>query len=148
MINLPSRYDTTTPFARLPDLIDKLFRESFIAPAAFDRFFDGVRISNLLETKDAFIVQLVLPGVDPEKIQIQVVDRQLLIKASCEVPTVENATYLYHGLHSDDFSEVFTLPTEVLGDQAKATYERGILLVTLPKAEYAKPKVIEVHTSK
>jgi HSP20 family molecular chaperone IbpA len=37
---------------------------------------------------------------------------------------------------------------EVLGDKADATYDRGILLITLPKAEYARPKVIEVHTTK
>lgn len=147
MINLPTRYDTTTPFTRLPDLIDRLFRESLIAPTALDRFVDSGRTSNLLETKDAFVVQVVLPGVNPDEMQIQVVERQLLIKASCQIPTVENATYLYHGLRSDEISEVFTLPMEVLGDEAKATYERGILLVTLPKAEYAKPKVIEVHTS-
>jgi HSP20 family protein len=145
MINLPARYETGTPFTRLPDLIDKLFRESFIAPTAFDRFFDGVRTSNLLETKDAFIVQLVLPGVDPEKIDIQVVDRQLLVKAAFVIPTVEHATYLYHALHSGEYSETFTLPMEVLGDKAEATYDRGILLVTLPKAEHAKPTMIEVH---
>lgn len=146
MMNLPTRYETGTSFTRLPDLIDKLFRESFIAPTAFDRYFDGVRASNLLETKDEFIVQLVLPGVDPENIQIQVVDRQLLVKASCVIPTVENATFLFHALHSGEYSEAFTLPMEVLGDKAQATYDRGILLVTLPKAEYAKPTMIEVHT--
>lgn len=147
MINLPTRFENATPFTRLPDLIDKLFRESIIAPTVFDRLSDVVRTSNLLETKDAFIVQLMLPGVDPEKIQIQVVDRQLLVKAPCVIPTVENSTYLFHGLHSGEFAETFTLPMEVVGDRAEATYDRGILLVTLPKAEYAKPKVIEVHTS-
>jgi HSP20 family protein len=150
MANVPARFQPEIGFTRLPDMIDQLFRESFVLPNRFERFFDGRKIaglSNLLETDNAFVVQLVLPGVDPEKIEIQVVQQQLTIKATCFIPPVDKAVYVWHGLVTEEFSEVFTLPMEVVGDKAEAHYDKGILTITLPKVEYAKAKAIKVHAT-
>lgn len=145
---IPTRFEPTKSLTRLPDLIDRLLQESFVVPTQFDRLVDGRRNCNLLETEGSFVVQLILPGVERKSIQILVVSQTLTIKAIRSVPTVENATYLWRGLTNDEFIEVFTLPTEVESDRADASYEDGILVITLPKVEYAKPKVIAVHTHK
>jgi HSP20 family protein len=147
-MNTPPRYQPEFSLTRLPDMIDQLFRESFVFPTRFERVFDWKRFSNLLETEKAYIVQLVLPGVEFNNVNVQVVGRQLTIKAVCDIPMVENATYLWNGLTSYEFSEVFTLPFEVVGDKAEATYDLGILTITLPKLEYAIPKPIKVHANK
>jgi len=148
MINAPTRYQPEFSLTRLPDMIDQLFRESFVFPTRFERFFDTRRYSNLLETEKAYIVQLMMPGIDINKVNVQVVGRQLTIKATCEIPTYEHAAYLWHGLVDEEFAEVFTLPLEVVGEKAEATYDLGILTITLPKLEQAIPKPIKVHAYK
>lgn len=148
MNTTPTRYEPAKSLTRLPDVIDRLFQESFVVPTQFDRFLDGRRNCNLLETEVSFLVQLALPGVDLTSIQIQVVGQTLTVKAIRSIPAIENATYVWRGLTNDEFVEVFTLPTEVESEKAEATYENGVLFITLPKVEYAKPKVIEVHTTK
>jgi HSP20 family protein len=147
MPNTPVRYRPETSLTRLPDVIDQLFRDSFVMPTRFERFFDGKRAANLLETDADYIVQLVIPGVDPKGLQINVVGQQLTIKAVCTIPTTEHATYLYHGLFGEEFSDVFTLPAEVDGEKSEARYVNGVLTITLPKAENARPKVIKVATT-
>jgi HSP20 family protein len=149
MANTLTPYRPTNTFARFPDVIDRLFRDSFTIPT-FNNLFDGIRVnSNLLETNDTFILQFALPGIlDVSKLQIQVVGQQVTIKGVCTLPTFENATYLWHGLQGDEFSEMFTLPTEVDGDHTTAVYDAGILSITLPKSEYAKPRSVKVQMVK
>jgi HSP20 family protein len=148
MINPLTRFPSDMTFTRFPEWIDELFRESFVLPNRFFRFFDVRRYSNLIETDESYIVQIMLPGVDPETLKIEVVGRHLTVTATIKVPVVEKGVYLFQGLMSQEFTEVFTLPVEVLGDKAVANYEYGVLSITLPKLEYAKPKKIEVHTTK
>ena len=145
MINAPLRYQPEFSLTRLPDMIDQLFRESFVLPARVDPYFDWRKFSNLIETEKAYIIQLVLPGIDLTKVNVQVVGRQLTVKAFCEIPKFEHGTYLWKGLVSQEFSEVFTLPLEVAGEKAEATFEFGILTIKLPKLEHAIPKPIKVQ---
>jgi len=147
MINSLTRYQPDLAFTRLPEMIDQLFRDSFVFPTRFG-YFDVRRNSNLLETDNEYIVQLMLPGVDPKTLKIQVVGRQVSVTASIVIPKVEKAVFLVEGLVSQEFSEVFTLPVEVVGDKADAVYEYGILTIKMPKLESARPKMIEVHTTK
>jgi HSP20 family protein len=143
-----TRFQPEVGFTRLPDMIDQLFRDSFVVPKRFGQFFDGALPANLIETENAFIVQLALPGITMEQFEIQVVGQQLTVKAAYVIPVVEKATYLWRGLTGEEFSQVFTLPAEVLGEKAEASYEYGILTITLPKTEYAKPKMVKVNTIK
>lgn len=137
----PYRPTTLTNF---PDMVDRFFRDTLVRP--FEPLFDGLRISaNLLETDEAYIVQMVIPGVtDVSKLTIQVTGQQLTLRGVSEVPIYENATYIYHGLQGQEFSEMFTLPSDVDGEKAVADYKAGILTITLPKAEHAKPRTIKV----
>lgn len=135
-----------TPLTRLPDMIDQLFRESFVMPR-FDRLFEAGRYSNLMEINDSLVVQLLLPGVNVETIHIEVVGQQLTVKATFDIPTFPDAKYIWNGLKAGEFAEIFTLPMEVTGEKAKATYDLGILTITLPKTEYAKAKVISVDVT-
>ncbi len=144
MPNTLTRYNPEIRFRRFPDMIEQLFRESLAVPPKYDTWFDARRVTNLLETESAFIVQLMVPGIDPEKVVIQVVGQALTVKGTCFVPTYENATYLWHGLFGEEFSEVFTLPMEVYGEKVEASYLHGILTITLPKTELAKPKTVKI----
>lgn len=143
-------YETPTSLTRLSDVVDRLFRESFIPPMLFEREFDGFTrlLNNLWETNESFIIQAALPGIDPEKVELRVSGRQLTIKGTYEVPPIEKATALRLNLAKGEFSEVFTLPMDVDGEKAAARYEHGILTITLPKTEQVKVKEIKVVTAK
>lgn len=137
-----------TPMTSFPDMVDRFFRDTFVRP--FEPLFDGLRVSaNLLETDETYIVQIVVPGIsDVSSLTIQVTGRQLTLRGTTEIPTFEGATYIYCGLEGQEFSEMFTLPSDVNGEKAVADYHAGILTITLPKAEYAKPHTIKVTVPK
>jgi HSP20 family protein len=145
-----TRYTPTTgtELTRLPDMISRLFDESFVMPSVFDRSFRQVLGSNLYETDDEYIVHVALPGIDAEQMDIQVTGQQLTLKGSYSIPTPENATVVWKGIGESSFVESMTLPGEVDTSKAGARYEHGILSITLPKTEHAKPKSITVSVAK
>jgi len=147
MANAPTRYEPASSFPRLPDVIDQLFRESVIAPNYVNRYFNGTQRANLLETNETYVVQLAVSGIDTDKLNIEIVGQQLVIKGLCTVPEVVDATYLMHGLFADEFTDTLELPMEVDGEKATASYHRGILTITMPKAEHAKPKTVKIQTA-
>jgi HSP20 family protein len=100
------------------------------------------------EDKDKFTVTLELPGLQREDIAVQIEDDSLVISGERKSETVSEGTEVhrrerYHG----KFSRALTLPVAVAPDQVKAAYKDGILTVTLPKAEAAKPKHIDVSVN-
>lgn len=141
-----------TTFPRLPDLIDRLFSESFVVPAAFSDFWGGKAIPtlpvNLYELNDAYVFEVALPGINLANLEIQVVGRQITFKGVFAATAPENAKWIWHGLPSGEFYETLALPFEVEREKVEAKYENGILGITLPKVEYAKPKSIPVVTTK
>ena len=153
MTNGLTRYAPRPTATRLPDLVDRLVQESFVAPAFFNQFFEGrprgsMLPANLLETTDSYVVQVALPGITLDALDIQVMGREVTIKGKVEVPAPENGTWIWQGIPGGEFAETFTLPIEVEGDSASATYENGILWLTLPKVEHARPKNIKVNVTK
>ena len=137
---------------RLPDLMDRLFRESFVMPSMVDRAVGGTGRPtlpvNLFETADGYILHVALPGLDPEKIDLQVVGREVSIKGQFEVAVPENASWVWQGIPSGEFFETYTLPVEVQGDSTEASYDQGILSLKLPKAEHLRPRSIKVRVAK
>ena len=136
----------TTP-SRLPDVIDKIFRDSFVVPTPLERFFDGSRrgpTCNLLETDDAYILQFLLPGALPEKFGLKVTGREVQLEGVVQPPQIQGAHYLWRGFEGGEFTEIYTLPAEVDGDRAQAEFTHGILTITVPKADSVKPKTVQV----
>jgi HSP20 family protein len=129
---------------RLHALLDELLLER--TPAGEPALPAAGRIaSNLLETWGAYWVQLCLPAVDPESLQVQVVARQLTVSGKYHVPKIETATALREEIATGEVFEEVMLPGEVDGDKAEAHYDRGILTVRMPKVAYLKPASIKVQ---
>jgi HSP20 family protein len=147
-----SRYQPQTTVTRLPDLVDRLFRESFVMPTLWDRTAGGMTRPmlpvNLFETADSYVFHASLPGVKPENLDIQVTGKELTIKGTFEVNTPENGNWLWQGIPTGQFYETFTLPAEIDSANIQASYDYGILSVVLPKAEHVKPKNIKVNVTK
>lgn len=125
-------------WAGLENEIDRLFESALgdAAPSAFDGSFPV----DLYEDKDNLYVRAELPGVNREAINVEVVDGYLTLQASRKTGEGEKASEL-------SFSRSISLSEEVQTDKITALYENGVVTVTLPKKEEAKPRKITVQVN-
>lgn len=114
-----------------------------------DRFFgkDGwgrtqsVPSVNVKENGDSFIVEVAASGMDKNDFKIDVEDDVLTISAEKKQEKKdETEKYTRREFSYNSFSRSFTLPENVNGDQIKASYENGMLVIKLPKKEVADVK--------
>jgi HSP20 family protein len=97
------------------------------------------------EDKEAFSIRAELPGMKREDIEVSLQDGALIISGERKAEQVHEGTEVHRQERFyGRFTRALTLPTAVAGDKVKAQYKDGILTVTLPKAEEAKPKAITV----
>jgi len=122
----------------------------------FDKFFDewpGIsRLRNFVpamdvyQTKDGVVVETPLAGMNPADINISVENDVLTVEGKSEHKSeVDDKNYYRQEVRSGSFHRSVALPAAVDGDRAKATYEKGVLKITIPKAERAKPKTVKVE---
>jgi HSP20 family protein len=131
---------------RLRQEVDRLF--NFFLPgteAFFSRVYPAV---NLTEDGDNFYVRAELPGVKPENLDISVVEGRLLVRGERKVQA-ENPEANYHRREREAgfFRRTITLPSRVSQEKVSASMKNGVLTITLPKAEEAKPRKIAVKTT-
>jgi HSP20 family protein len=122
--------------ANLQDELDRLFESPLTgwAPAL-----------DVHEDKDSFSIRVELPGMRREDIEVSLQDGALVISGERKEEKVTEGTEVHRQERFyGRFSRALTLPSAVAGDKVKAQYKDGILTVTLPKAEEAKPKAITI----
>jgi HSP20 family protein len=103
--------------------------------------------ANLHETPDAFVVELPLPGVKPEDVELTVKENVLVLQAKREWQAPEGAKTIWQGFRGGQWEQRFTLPGEVNPDKVSASLEYGVLRLELPKAEHTKPRTIRINAS-
>jgi HSP20 family protein len=103
---------------------------------------------DILEEADAIRIITEVPGVKPENVKISIENNVLTIRGDKE-QVAEERTEKVHRYERTygTFERSFTLPSTVNPSAIQATYEHGLLIVTLPKAEQAKPRQIEVQVA-
>lgn len=152
MSNEVVRWEPFNEMVSLRDAVNRLFEDSFIRPGAWPLPFDGGSFSvpaDVIETKDNIVVKMSAPGVKPEDIDISVVGETLAIKGEMKSEEqFEEGSYIRKERRFGSFQRVFSLPTSVASEKAKAEFENGVLTLTLPKAEEAKPKSIRITLKK
>ena len=126
----------------------RMLRESLSWPLyePFTFFGDDGRMFmpvDIQQTKDNVIVKSVLPGVKLEDVDISIEDCVLTIKGE-----IKEAEYIHRESFTGDFCRSVTLPDGLDADKAEATMENGVLTVTIPRLEEAKPKSIKVKPVK
>ncbi len=104
---------------------------------------------DLYETDDAIVLKATVPGVKPDDLQISITGDVLTLRGEVrEDAEEEGATYYLRERRYGSFSRSIRLPAPVVADEAEATFEHGVLTLVLPKAEEARPKIIEVKGKK
>ncbi len=102
---------------------------------------------NVWETPESIHVELEVPGLKSDQLDISVVGDQLSIKVERPEPTEENATYHRRERAVGSFLRVVQLPAEVDADRVGAELHQGVLTIQLPKAATAKPRKIQVTSA-
>ena len=138
-----TRYNPFNEAISLRDAMDRLFEDSFI-PRAFGSFSNRGVTANLFETQEGFILQVPMPGVNPEAVEITAQQDTLTLKWETKVTTPEGATVHWNGFQAGQFQQSFTLPAAINPERAEASYADGILTLNLPKAEHVKAHTVKV----
>ncbi len=139
-------------FGRLTDLrdeIDRLFESPLADVARSARLFSGwTPALDLYEEKDNLVVKVELPGMKREDIDVSLHEGSLSISGERKSEEKHQDADAYRmERFFGRFQRTVTLPTPVAGDKVKAQYKDGILTITLPKTEEAKPKRIDVNVN-
>lgn len=138
------------PFSELVSLrqaMDKLFEDSFVRPSRMLAAFGEAAIPaiDVYQTPNEFVVKASLPGTKPDDVNIDITGNTLTIKGETKAEQeTKNEDYLYQERRYGSFSRSLVLPSGLQADKIEATMENGILTLTIPKAEEAKPKTIKV----
>jgi HSP20 family protein len=96
---------------------------------------------------DAFVVHIDLPGVDPASIDLGVEQNVLTVRAERHWQAVEGDEVVANERRQGEYRRQLFLGNALDSDNIHATYEHGVLMLTIPVAERAKPRKIEVSTS-
>jgi HSP20 family protein len=120
-----------------------------------DDFFGGAaELSpkmDVYQKEDSVMVELPLPGINPNDVQIVVENDVLTVNGHTEdKKEVKREDYYRKETRSGHFTRSVVLPMPVKNAEAQARYDKGILTIELPKDEQAKPKqiAIEIATEK
>ena len=100
---------------------------------------------DIYETPESIVLQAELPGLGKDDIDIQVRDNVLTLKGERRSEKeVKEGNYLRVERAYGGFQRAFTLPAAVQADKIRAVFKDGVLDVSIPKAEEAKPKQIKI----
>lgn len=141
---MPSELGPWRPFREavsLRDAMDRLFEDSVITPKAVG----AMPKIDIKETKDSVVVKAELPGIDEDKVDVEIMDNVMTISGEKEAEKEEEGEgFYYKESHSGSFQRSFTLPADVKAEQAEAEMKNGVLSITVPKVEEKKAKKISI----
>jgi HSP20 family protein len=121
--------------------IDRMLAGALRTPASTAMPMD------LYRSGDHFVAKIDLPGVEPSTIDVDVEDRTLTIRAERREQIDGDVQWLSHERPTGTFARQLTLGYGVAPDRIAADYSDGVLTLTIPVAEEAKPRKISVsHT--
>ncbi|MEA3417602.1 MAG: Hsp20/alpha crystallin family protein [Thermodesulfobacteriota bacterium] len=126
----------------MDNLWTRFFRETPSMGALTEEWLPSVDIS---ETGKNFIMKAELPGLDAKDVKVSLSGDLLTIKGEKKKEEEEKDEH-HHFIerYSGSFQRSFQLPASVKGDKVEATFDKGVLKVTIPKAEEAEKKEIEI----
>ena len=141
------RWEPFRDFMTLREAMDRLFEDSFVGPRPREwvSAAEGTLALDVYQTDDAAVVKTAVPGVKPDDIDITVSGNTLSISGETkEEEEVKEENYIRRERRVGSFSRSVVLPEGLEVDKAEASFEDGVLTLTIPKAPESKPKVVKI----
>ncbi|MFH1560118.1 MAG: Hsp20/alpha crystallin family protein [Chloroflexota bacterium] len=145
------RWEPFRELAGMREAIDRFAEEGFARPLGPWVAFrpDETLSMDVYETPESLVIKAAIPGVKPEEVDVTVTDNILTINGeSKSEDEVKEKSYLMRERRYGVFSRALTLPKGLKTDEIEATYDEGVLTLTIPKVEETKPKAIKVNVKK
>jgi HSP20 family protein len=141
------RFEPFREMVSLRDAMNSLFQESFVRPLGMQTEGNAVMLPlDISEDEDEFVIKASLPGVRPEDVQITAHGDTVTIRGEVKgEEEKQGGSYHLRERRFGQFQRTVVLPTPVRAEGARAQFENGVLTLTLPKAEEAKPKQIKIE---
>lgn len=145
MMNNVTRWNPTTAYLTTREPFYRLFDSFFNADVQGEETRAWVPPVDIQENADAYLFHAELPGLTKEDIHITLENNVLRVSGERKFEK-DAKKENYHRVERTygTFTRTFTLPTQVEADKVMAAFENGILTVTVPKAEQAKPRRIAI----
>ncbi len=146
MSNL-TRWEPAREMMTLREAMDRLFDDAFTHPLSTrDNWSASTPAVDMYQTDDEIVVKASLPGIKADEVQINVTGDVLTLKGEVKHQEEKNdKAWHIREQRWGSFQRSVALPTNVMSDKAKAEFENGILVITLPKAEEVKPRTITIN---
>jgi HSP20 family protein len=146
MANQVSPWEPFKDMMTLRQAMDRLFDESFVRPNA-GAARSAERTYQLpldaFTTNEALIVKASLPGINPDEVDITLDGDNLTLRATIKADDEQN--YVIRERPSGTFTRTLALNVPIQPDKVSAEFKHGVLTLTLPKAEAAKPRKITIR---
>jgi len=141
------RWEPARDMMTLREAMDRLFDDAFTRPLSLSGNGWSVPAVDMYQTDNEIVVKAALPGIKADEVQINITGDVLTLKGEVkQQEDVKEKAYHIHEQRWGTFERTLVLPANVVADKAKADFENGILTITLPKAEEAKPKTISIKS--
>jgi HSP20 family protein len=146
------KHEAYEPMTPLRDVMNRLLEESMVGLGRIEPWFAGRACPvDLLETDDAYVVEAALPGFKPEEIEVTALGDTLTIRARHEEreerrdkKAGKDGVYLRRERSMGEFLRVIELPMVLDPEKVAASYEHGLLTLSIPKSEREKPAAIPI----
>ncbi len=104
-------------------------------------------VSEIEETENHYLVSVDLPGVSKDEVKIEVANERLLISGERKSERADAKARTYGRVYGR-FEKAFALPKNIDTEKIEANFENGVLELSVPKAEAARPRTIEIKSGK
>jgi HSP20 family protein len=147
------RFEPFRDLVTIQDRMNRLFNEAFRGTRAGDEDWglggSWAPAVDILEQDGNIVLKAELPGVDPKDVEVRVENNTLTLRGERRFDN-ETKRENYHRVERSygTFTRSFSLPNVVDTEKIKAEYRDGVLNVTLPTKEEAKPKQISINVSR
>jgi len=141
------KWSPAREIASLQQGINRLFEDVFAQPGGYDT---DATIAwrpavDIVDTQEAILIFVEIPGVDKEEVAIEVKDNVLSIQGERVVDkSIGNGSYYRSERVFGKFARSFALPTMVRSENIKASFKNGVLKITIPKPEEEKPRQVNI----
>ena len=143
-----TRFQPFREFATLQDRINRVLRESY-SPAGQDESLTTSSFApavDVYEDEHNVTLKIEVPGIDEKDIDVRIENNTLTVHGERKIEKEEKEeNYRRVERQYGSFTRTFTLPTTVDSEKVSANYDKGVLMIVLPKKAEAKPKQIKVN---